>query len=41
MPNIHHQDESKGFVKARANFKLECDLGPKILAALADSKPLK
>jgi hypothetical protein len=35
MPNLHHQDESKGSVKAPANIKLEFDLGPEILTALA------
>ena len=41
MPNLHHQDESKGSVKARANIKLERDLGPEILAALADPKTIE
>ena len=39
MPNLH-QDESKSSVKARANIKLEHDLGPEILA-LADSKTIE
>jgi len=39
MPNLH-QDESKTSVKARANIKLEHDLGPEILA-LADSKTIE
>jgi hypothetical protein len=39
MPNLH-QDESKGSVKARANIKLEHDLGPEILA-LADPKTIE
>jgi hypothetical protein len=34
MPNLHHQDESNGSVKAPANIKLEVDLGPEILTAL-------
>ena len=38
MPNLHHQDESQGSVKARANIKH--DLGPEILA-LADSKTIE
>ena len=39
MPNLH-QDESKSSVKARANIKLEHDLGPEILA-LADPKTIE
>jgi len=38
MPNLHHQDKSKGSVKACVNIKLKRDLGPEILAALADPK---
>ena len=41
MPNLHHQNESKSSVKACTNIKLERDLGPEILAALADSKTIK
>jgi hypothetical protein len=38
MPNLHHQDESKGSVKARVNIKLKRDLGPEILTVLAPIK---
>ena len=41
MPNLHHQDKSKGSAKARAKIKLEHDLGPEILAALADPKTIE
>ena len=41
MPNLHHQDKSKGSVKARVKIKLERDLGPEILAALADPKTIE
>ena len=33
-----HQDKSISSVKARAKIKLERDLGPEILATLADPK---
>ena len=38
MPNLHHQDKSKGSVKTRIKINLERDLGTEILAALADPK---
>ena len=41
MPKLHHQDKSNGPVKARAKIKLERDLGPEILAALADPKTIE
>jgi type IV secretion system protein TrbB len=42
MPNVHHQDEqAQDSVKARAKIKLERDLGPEILAALADPKTVE
>ena len=41
MPNPHHQGESKGTVKGRANIKLGYVLGPEILAALADPKTIE
>ncbi|MDD5462932.1 MAG: hypothetical protein PHG00_15090 [Methylococcales bacterium] len=42
MPNVTHQDDPfQDSVKARAKIKLERDLGPEIMAALADSKPFK
>ncbi|NOT13947.1 MAG: hypothetical protein HOP23_19380 [Methylococcaceae bacterium] len=41
MPNLHHHDKSKGSAKARDKIKLEHDLGPEILAALADPKTIE
>ena len=42
MPNVHHQDEQvQDSVKARAKIKLERDLGPDIMAALADPKTVE
>lgn len=41
MPNIHQQDEVMDSVKARAKIKLERDLGPEIMAALADPKTVE
>ena len=41
MPNLHHQDKSKGSVKACVNIKLKRDLGPEILAALANQKTIE
>jgi len=41
MPNLHHQDKSEGSVKACVNIKLKRDLGPEILAALADQKTIE
>ena len=41
MPNLHHQDKSNDPVKASAKIKLERDLGPEILAALADQKTIE
>jgi hypothetical protein len=38
MPKLYHQHKSISSVKARAKIKLERDLGPEILAALADPK---
>ncbi|MDO9207006.1 MAG: hypothetical protein Q7T91_02025 [Sulfuricurvum sp.] len=35
MPYLHHLGKSKGSVKARTKIKLERDLGPEILAAIA------
>jgi len=40
MPNVHQQDDQvEDSVKARAKIKLERDLGPEIMAALADPNP--
>ena len=41
MPKLHHQDKSKDSVIARAKIKLERDLDPEILAALADPKTIE
>ena len=41
MPNLHQQDEVMDSVKARAKIKLERDLGPEIMAALADPKTVE
>ena len=42
MPNIPHQDDQvQDSVKARAKIKLERDLGPDIMAALADPKTVE
>ena len=42
MPNVHHQDDQmQDSVKARAKIKLERDLGPEIMAALADPKTVE
>jgi len=41
MPNLHHQCESKGTVKARVNIKLKYVLGPEILVALADPNAIE
>ena len=42
MPNIDHQDDQvQDSVKARAKIKLERDLGPDIMAALADPKTVE
>jgi hypothetical protein len=38
MLNLHHQDESKGSVKARSNIKLGRDPGAEIFAAFAGPK---
>jgi hypothetical protein len=40
MPN-QHEDKSKHSLKARAKIKLEHDLGPEILAVLADPKAIE
>ncbi|MDD5266621.1 MAG: hypothetical protein PHO08_05780 [Methylococcales bacterium] len=41
MPKLHHQNKSISSVKARATIKLERDLGPEILAALAGLKTIE
>ena len=42
MPNIHYQDDQvQDSVKARAKIKLERDLGPDIMTALADPKTVE
>jgi P-type conjugative transfer ATPase TrbB len=42
MPNITHQEDPyQDSVKARAKIKLERDLGPEIMAALADPKTVE
>ncbi len=42
MPNLPHQDDQiQDSVKARAKIKLERDLGPDIMAALADPKTVE
>jgi len=41
MLNLSHPDEAPDSVKARAKLKLERDLGPDILAALADPKTVE
>ena len=42
MPNVNHQDDQmQDSVKARAKIKLERDLGPEIMAALADPKTVE
>jgi len=41
MPKPHHQNKSICSVKARAKIKLERNLGPKILAALANPKTIE
>ena len=42
MPNVPHQDDqAQDSVKARAKIKLERDLGPEIMAALADPKTVE
>ena len=42
MPNVPHQDDQvQDSVKARAKIKLERDLGPEIMAALADPKTVE
>ena len=42
MPNVTHQDDQvQDSVKARAKIKLERDLGPDIMAALADPKTVE
>jgi hypothetical protein len=40
MPNLH-EDKLKYCAKAHAKIKLERDLGPEILAALADPKTIE
>jgi len=40
MPNLH-EDKSKYFAKAHDKIKLERELGPEILAALADPKTIE
>ena len=41
MPKLHYQNKSISSVKARAKIKLERDLGPEILTALADPKTIE
>jgi len=36
MPKLHHKNKSISHVKARAKIKLESNLGPEIMAVLAD-----